>query len=146
MSNARTGSLIGATWLIGLGIVFLVQRAADLPWDQAWPLFVILVGVAGFVSAVIRGRWDYAGLWAFTWPVAWIVVGSILLASTTGTIGTGPIDLISEYWPWALVILGVWFIIGAFVPSGRGLTETLAVPLAGSHATRPSGSATAPAT
>ena len=60
MSNARTGSLIGATWLIGLGIVFLVQRAADLPWSQAWPMFVILVGVAGFVSAIIRGRWDYA--------------------------------------------------------------------------------------
>lgn len=131
MSNARTGSLIGATWLIGLGIVFLVQRAADLPWSQAWPMFVILVGVASLVSAVINRRWDYAGLWAFTWPVAWIVVGSILLASTTGTIGTGPGDLIGQYWPWALVILGVWFIIGAFVPSGRGLTETLAVPLQG---------------
>jgi len=131
VSNARTGSLIGATWLIGLGIVFLVQRAADLAWSQAWPMFLILVGVAGFVSAVIRRRWDYAGLWAFTWPVAWIVVGSLLLASTTGTIGTGPGDLISEYWPWALVILGVWFIIGAFLPSGRRQTETLAIPLAG---------------
>jgi hypothetical protein len=131
VSNVRTGPLIGATWLIGLGIVFLVQRAADVPWEQAWPMFVILVGVAGFVSAVLRRRWDYAGLWAFTWPVAWIVVGTILLASTTGTIGTGPADLISEYWPWALVILGVWFLIGAFVPSGRGMTETLAVPLAG---------------
>jgi hypothetical protein len=131
VSNARTGSLIGATWLIGLGIVFLAQRAADLPWSQAWPMFLILVGVAGFVSAIIHGRWDYAGLWAFTWPVAWIVVGSILLASTTGRIGTGPSDLISQYWPWALIILGAWFIIGAFVPSGRGLTETLAVPLDG---------------
>ncbi len=131
MSNARTGPLIGATWLIGLGIVFLVQRAAGLPWSQAWPMFVILVGVAGFVSVIIRRRWDYAGLWAFTWPVAWIVVGSILLASTTGTIGTGPGDLISEYWPWALVILGIWFVIGAFLPSGRRMTEDLSVPLAG---------------
>ncbi len=131
MTNARTGSLIGATWLIGLGIVFLVQRAADLPWSQAWPMFLILVGVAGFVSAIIRRSWDYSGLWAFTWPVAWIVVGSILLASTTGTIGAGPGDLIGQYWPWALVILGVWFIIGAFLPSGRGMTETLGVPLDG---------------
>ena len=132
MSNARTGSLIGATWLIGLGIVFLVQRAADLPWSQAWPLFVILVGVAMLVSADPPSHaGTTAALWAFTWPVAWIVVGSILLASTTGTIGTGPGDLIAEYWPWALVVLGVWFLIGAFVPSGRGLTETLALPLDG---------------
>ena len=120
MSNARTGSMIGATWLIGLGIVFLVQRAADLPWSQAWPMFVILVGVAGFVSTVINRRWDYSGVWAFTWPVAWIVVGSLLLASTTGTIGTGPGDLIGQYWPWLLIILGVWFLIGAFLPTRPG--------------------------
>lgn len=131
VSTSRTGSLIAATWLIGLGIVFLVKRAADLPWSQAWPMFPILVGIAGFVTVIVRGRWDDAGLWAFTWPVAWIVVGSILLASTTGAIVTGPLDLVGEYWPWALVILGVWFIIGAFLPSGRGLTETLAVPLQG---------------
>ena len=42
-----------------------------------------------------------------------------------------PRELIAEYWPWALVVLGVWFVIGAVVPSGRGLTETLALPLAG---------------
>ena len=46
MTRNRTGSLTAATWLIGLGIVFLVQRAADLPWSQAWPMFLILIGVA----------------------------------------------------------------------------------------------------
>ena len=131
MSDTRTGPLIGATWLIGLGIVFLVQRAADLAWSQAWPMFVILIGVAMFVTAIIRRRWEYGGLWSFTWPVAWIVVGSVLLASTTGTIGTQPAELITTYWPWALVILGIWFLIGAFVPSGRRPTEALSVPLDG---------------
>jgi len=131
MMTSRTGSLTAATWLIGLGIVFLVQRAADLPWSQAWPMFLIVVGVASFVTTILNGRHDIAGIWAFTWPVAWIVVGSILLASTTGTIGTEPGQLIADYWPWALVVLGIWFVIGAFVPSGRGLTEALALPLAG---------------
>jgi hypothetical protein len=133
VSETRTGPLIGATWLIGLGIVFLVQRAADLPWSQAWPMFVILVGVAMFVTAVIRRRWEYGGLWSFTWPVAWIVVGSVLLASTTGSIGMAPDDLIATYWPWALVILGIWFLIGAFVPSGRRPTEDLSLPLDGAR-------------
>ena len=90
MTRNRTGSLTAATWLIGLGIVFLVQRAADLPWSQAWPMFLILIGVASFVTTILHGRYVYGGLWAFTWPVAWIVVGSILLASTTGRIGTEP--------------------------------------------------------
>lgn len=131
MTSNRTGSLTAATWLIGLGIVFLVQRAADLSWGQAWPMFLILVGVASFVTTILHRRHEFGGLWAFTWPVAWIVVGSVLLASTTGAIGTEPGQLIADYWPWALVILGIWFVIGAFVPSGRGLTETLQLPLAG---------------
>jgi hypothetical protein len=129
--TSRTGSLTAATWLIGLGIIFLVQRAAGLAWSQAWPMFLILVGVASLVTMLLRGRHETAGLWGFTWPVFWIVVGSILLASTTGAIGTEPGQLIADYWPWALVVLGIWFVIGAFVPSGRGLTETLALPLAG---------------
>ena len=131
MTGARRGSLIGATWLIGIGLVFLIQRAMDLPWSQAWPLWIILVGAAMLVSTVINGRFAWSGIWAFTWPVAWIIVGTILFLSTTGRIGEGPGQLVTEYWPWALIALGIWFVIGAFVPTGRGLTETLVVPLAG---------------
>ena len=101
MMTTRTGSLTVATWLIGLGIVFLVQRAADLPWSQAWPMFLIVVGVASFVTTILNGRHDIAGIWAFTWPVAWIVVGSILLASTTGTIGSGTRPQPKWSWPLA---------------------------------------------
>jgi hypothetical protein len=131
VTQVRSGSLIAATWLIGLGTVFLVQRAADLSWSQAWPLFVILVGVAGLMSAILRGRFELGGIWAFTWPIVWIVIGTVLLLSTTGQLGQGPIELISTYWPWALVVLGIWFVIGAVIPSGRGLSETLALPLTG---------------
>ncbi len=131
MTSARRGSLIGATWLIGLGVIFLIQRAADLGWSEAWPLFVILAGVAGLIGVVVNERYELSGIWAFTWPIAWIVVGVLLLSSTTGSLATGPGEVIAEYWPWALVALGVWFIIGAVVPAGRGLAETLAIPLAG---------------
>jgi hypothetical protein len=133
MSSARRGSLIGATWLIGLGIVFLVRQATDLPWSEAWPMFVILVGVASLVSTVLTWRPSVANVWAFTWPIAWIVVGSILLASTTGSIAEGPAELIDQYWPWVAIGLGIWFVIGALVPGDR-LTEELALPLAGVQA------------
>lgn len=130
MRGARRGSLVAASWLIGLGIVFLVREATDLPWGQAWPLFVILVGVVGVVSTALTWRPSLANLWAFTWPVSWLVVGSLLLASTTGSIGQGPGELIDQYWPWALIILGIWCLIGAIVP-GPKLEEALVLPIGG---------------
>jgi hypothetical protein len=130
MTGARRGSIIAATWLIGIGIVFLVRQALDLPWGHAWPMFVILVGVASLVSTALAWRPSLGGLWAFTWPVAWIAVGSVLLASTTGSLDQGPLEWLEASWPWLAIGLGAWFLIGALVPGGRPV-EALAIPLAG---------------
>ena len=130
MNERRRGSLTAATWLIGLGTVFLVQTTTGWSWGQAWPLFVILVGVAGIITALLGGLGGLSGLWSLTWPVAWVIVGALLLASTTGSLGIGPGELIERYWPWLLIGLGVWFLIGAVVPGRRG-HETLAIPLGG---------------
>ena len=129
MTPARRGSIVGAVWLIGAGVVFLIQQSSGWSWGQAWPLWVILVGVGTFVDTLSTWRPGVAGIWAFTWPVAWIVVGILLLLSTTGQLGQGPSELISEFWPWAAVILGVWFLIGAFLPWGQQATEALVLPL-----------------
>src|SRR5512141_733950 len=130
MTQARRGSLVAATWLIGLGLVFLIREAANLSWSEAWPMFVILGGVGSLVSTGVRGNLGIRGIWAFTWPVAWIVVGVLLLLSTTGNLATGPGELISDWWPLALVVLGVWFLIGAIVP-GSAASESLALPIGG---------------
>jgi hypothetical protein len=127
--TANRGSLVAATWLIGLGIVFLVQRAADLSWRQAWPMFVILAGVAALVTKAFGWRPGVAGIWELTLPVITIVVGSLLLASTTGSLGSDPGRLIADLWPWLLVGLGVWYLIGAVIPGGGPLQETLAIAL-----------------
>lgn len=129
MTQSRSGSLIAATWLIGVGAVFLIQRAADLSWSQAWPLFVILGGVASLVSTLLNGRLDLSGIWGLTWPVVWILIGVVLLLSTTGQLGEGPAELIVEWWPVLLIVLGLWFVIGAVVPPRRGLHETFSLPL-----------------
>lgn len=134
MSSGRRGSLIAATWLIGLGVVFLVRQATDLPWGQAWPMFVILVGVASFVSTALSWRPSVGGLWDFTWAIAWIVVGAVFLASTTGNLPQGPGELIERWWPWVLVALGAWFLIGAIIPGGPKLVESLTLPLSGATA------------
>jgi hypothetical protein len=130
MNPARRGSLVAATWLIGLGVVFLVREASGLSWAEAWPMFVILGGVGALVSTAVRGGSGIGGIWGFTWPVAWIVVGVLLLLSTTGNLGTEPGQLIADWWPVAAIALGVWFLIGAVVPR-RGPAETLVLPIGG---------------
>lgn len=130
MTASRRGSIIAATWLIGLGVVFLVRQALALSWGDAWPLFVILVGVASFVSTAVR-PFGHGGLWSFTWPIVWVVVGVILLLSTTGQLAQGPGDLIAEWWPWAAIALGVWFLVGAVLPGQKGPEEALQIPLGG---------------
>lgn len=131
MTATRSGSIVAATWLIGLGVVFLVQRAMSVGWNEAWPLFIILVGVASFVSTAVTRPLSVAGIWAFTWPVVWTAVGVVLLMSTTGALGREPLDLVLEGWPWLAVGLGVWFVVGALLPLGPGLVEQLTVPAAG---------------
>ena len=131
MTPARRGSLIAAVWLIGLGLVFIIREAADLSWSEAWPMFVILGGVASFVSTGARGRFGIGGLWAFTWPIVWTAIGVVLLLSTTGNLSDGPIEVITTWWPWLAIALGVWFLVGAIVPHGAALNETLVLPLDG---------------
>ena len=129
MTSSRRGAITGATSLIGLGLVLLIREVQGWSWSEAWPLFIILVGVASFISTLVSWRPGFAGIWSFTWPVAWLVGGIVLLMSTTGQLSQGPVDLFSEYWPWVAVVIGAWFVLGAFVPVGRGPTEQLALPL-----------------
>ena len=130
MNSSQRGLLMGGVWLLGLGIVFLVQSVSGLQWNQAWPMFVILVGVATLVSTALTWRPSLPGLWRFTWPVAWIIVGSLLLASTTGSLGQGPAEWLEQWWPVVAIGLGIWFLIGAVIP-GSAPVERLSLPLDG---------------
>jgi hypothetical protein len=125
--------MIAATWLIGLGVVLLVKQGLGFDWDEAWPMFIMLVGVVGLVTRALRAVDGFGELWDFTWPLVWIVVGGGLLASTTGNLGTGPFELIEEWWPAAAIALGAWFLVGAFIPRPAPV-ETLAVTLDGTTA------------
>jgi hypothetical protein len=49
-----------------------------------------------------------AGLWL-------IGIGAFTLARTTGTVGTDPVDLALQSWPWAAIALGAWLLIGSAI-------------------------------
>lgn len=128
----RSGAVIAATWLIGLGLVFLLQRGLDLSWGQAWPMFVVLAGVGGLVSVLVGARGGVA-LAALAWPIFLLVVGVLFLLSTTGVLGVELGELVARWWPVALIVLGAWFLLAAAWPWGREprAQDSLALPLEG---------------
>ncbi len=130
--SGRHGAVAAGAWLVALGLVFLVKDVARLTWGEAWPLFVVAVGVASLISSLLGRHRLSAGMWSLLWPVAWIVVGGLLFASTTGRIPEQPGELISRWWPAGFVAIGVWFLVAALWPR-RSARDTLSLPLAGAQ-------------
>jgi hypothetical protein len=127
--DARSGTIIGALWLIGIGAVFLVQQWIDRPWGEAWPLFVIGTGLVSLATLPFKPR-DASGLFVSSgWSLLVTAIGVLLLLSTTGAMGVEPATLIGRGWPVAVIVLGVWFLLAAAIPSRAGSTERLALPL-----------------
>jgi hypothetical protein len=129
-TETRDRMLVAAAWLIGLGSLFLIKDLYGWGWPEAWPLFVIYVGIGASISALLTRRQSAMGIWAIWWPLAVIVVGVVLLLSTTGAIGVAPNDLL-VWWPVAVIVLGLWFLVGAVLVRQDSRAETLNVPLAG---------------
>ncbi|MEZ4597031.1 MAG: hypothetical protein R3C32_09455 [Chloroflexota bacterium] len=121
--------MTAGVWLIALGLVFVAREWAGWSWAQGWPLFVIAAGGATFVTSLLRrGELD-AGSWSLVWPIVWVIVGAVLLAATTGTLSIGLAELLHRWWPVALILVGVWFLVAAVWPGRRRAVETLALPL-----------------
>lgn len=131
MTETRTGVLVPGIWLVGVGTVFLVQQVSGWTWAEAWPLFVIMAGVCGGVTAFVGRRWTRSGIWGLWGPIALACIGIVLLLATTGTLGTSSTQIL-RWWPLAVIALGIWFLIGALlVRDVQPRTETLAIPLGG---------------
>ncbi len=127
----REGLVVGGLWLIGLGSVFVVQEITRWPWQEAWPLFVIMIGVVGALTAVVTRQRHAMGLWRIWSPLAFTVVGIVLLLSTTESIDITPAQLLA-WWPVAVIALGLWFLLGALFAGNAGSnTQELALPLNG---------------
>ena len=129
--SVRSGPLVAGTWLVGLGLVFLVRDWAGWSWGEAWPLFIILVGIGSLVSQLAGVERMPVGTWSLAWPLGWTLVGILLLMSTTGTLGVEPGELIARWWPIVLIAIGGWFLVAALWPRRAAVPqrEVLDLPL-----------------
>ena len=112
------GLLVAGVWVMGIGAVFLLREAFGWTWGEAWPLFVILAGVATFVAQLVNGS-EGPGLWGLVWPIVTVGIGIVLLLATTGQLAISLGDLVSNGWPWLLVAWGAWNLVAAFWPGGE---------------------------
>ena len=135
VSGSQRGAIIGGTWLVGLGAVFLVQQALDVPWGRAWPLFVVLVGVGSGVGALVglagrrRSAWTLA--WALLWPAIITTIGVLLFVDLAGLAEIDAVELLARWWPLGLVLIGGLVLLGAVMPRARGVDERLSIAAAG---------------
>lgn len=135
MSGSRRGAIVGGIWLIALGGVFLVQQALDIPWSEAWPLFIVMAGVGIGASSVLalagrrRSGWTIA--WVLIWPAILILIGLLLFVDLAGLADIDALDLLATWWPLILIGLGLVVLAGALWPRGEPTVESLTVPLGG---------------
>lgn len=135
MSASRRGTIVGGIWLIALGGVFLVQQALDLPWSEAWPLFLVMAGVGIGASSII-GLWGgrargWTILWVLIWPAILIVIGLLLFADLAGLADIDALELLATWWPLILIGLGLVVLAGALWPRGASVVDSLSIPTGG---------------
>ncbi len=127
----RHPGLTAGIWLIAIGLVFVVRDYGNLTWGEAWPLFIVAAAGVALVQSLLRRRELSVGAWSLAWPIGWMIVGLVLFAATTRSIGLGPMELIMRWWPLVLVVIGIWFLVASVWPGRPVPTENLAIPVAG---------------
>jgi hypothetical protein len=135
MSASQRGAVVGGIWLIALGGVFLVQQALDLPWSEAWPLFIVMAGL-GVGASTIVGLWGHrANAWtvavALIGPAILLVVGLLLFVDVAGIADLDALDVLATWWPLILIALGLFVLAGALSSRGRSVVDSLSIPAAG---------------
>jgi hypothetical protein len=130
-TGRRHTGLIAGIWLIAIGLVFVVRDFGNLTWGEAWPLFIVAAGGASLFGSLARRRELSVGAWSLAWPIGWMIVGLVLFAATTDSVGVGPLEVITRWWPVGLVAIGIWFLVASVWPGRATPTESLAIPIAG---------------
>ncbi len=125
MALARPGLIVFTVCLIGVEIMFLVQRAAGLSRAEAWPMLIVLVGVAMLVSTALHR------------PRPRLCRVSLHLAYGVDHRRVGPVGQLDRHpgcsahrrhhrlGPVIIVALGVWFVIdGLFLIERESIEAT----------------------
>ncbi len=81
----------GAVFMIGLGVLFLVDDVAFWPW------ILVVIGLSGAVESIPQ-----EGLWAGSQGLVWMAGLAILFET-------------GQFWPGILILIGLSTLVGALV-------------------------------
>lgn len=123
----RTGSHSGVwfgTILVAIGAVMLAARfVPGLSWWALWPVVIV---AAGLVKCVTRGRTGWSIARAFD-GLETIAFGLLLLAWTTGLVGTDIWWRLVMMWPVLLISAGLGILGGALKASWPRVIASLVI-------------------
>lgn len=109
------GMAVPACIVTGVGGILLYQNNTGNweSWSYAWALIPGFVGIGVLVSSLLEGRFRQevsGGLWLlFISAILFISFGAIL----------GGITVFGDYWPVALILLGLWVLVRAIFSRKR---------------------------
>jgi len=95
----------------GIGLILYWQNANDRydTWAYAWALIPGFVGVGVLLSGLLKGQFRQA-----IREGGGLIVVSTFLFLIFGSF-FGGLELLGDYWPVLLILLGLWIILQAFV-------------------------------
>lgn len=126
----KTGTILWALLLIGIGVVLLLRNLDVVPKDtRIWPLVVLVIGAWLFLERLTVGRLARG----VTWPLLLIAVGGVFLLQDLRVI-PGRVSI----WPFLLIAGGLAMVLS--IPGDRErakfATSSARVPLDGAKSGR----------
>jgi hypothetical protein len=135
VNASQRGMVTGGVWLIGLGLIFLVQQVMSLAWRETWPLFLVLAGVGTAVGSLMAMAGRRIGAWTIAWallvPAILVIVGALLFIDLAELAPIDAFGVLARGWPLILIVIGAVILVGAVLPRQRGVEERVEVSSAG---------------
>ncbi len=116
------GAIFPGTILFLLGLFFLLRNYDIIPYyyiREIWPVFLIILGLA-FVAVFFTKPSD----WGLLIPAGiFLLLGIVLLLRKLHIIYWDIWDIVSDYWPIILIIIGGGIILGSLKRQHRYIEQ-----------------------
>ena len=101
------GMSIPASIVTGIGGILAYQNATGNweSWAYAWALIPGFVGIGVILAGLLEGNFRQA-----LGDGGWLIIISLVLFIVFGSF-LGGLNLLGDYWPVLLILLGLWMII-----------------------------------
>lgn len=117
--GGNPGMAVPAAVVSGIGLILYYQNETGdwASWSYIWALIPGFAGVGGIVAGLLGDRTRKSILDGIT-----LIIISGIMFLIFGSF-FGGLDLLGDYWPVLLILLGIWILISYFLRGNRSKSE-----------------------